>query len=62
MRRGRPAPYAITRARIDGQPLARIAREHGLTRAKLRRILEDHSLYCFSRIEPEMVRRRREVK
>ncbi len=57
MKRGKPAPAAIVMAHFDGEPLAAIARKHGITVARLRGILRQHSLYCFGRIEPSMVRR-----
>jgi hypothetical protein len=42
-------------ARHDGKPLAEIAAEHGMTLAQLRHVLEEHSRYCFGRVEPSMV-------
>jgi len=53
--RGHPAPVSIVMARHDGKPLAEIAAEHGMTLAQLRHVLEEHSRYCFGRVEPSMV-------
>jgi hypothetical protein len=53
---GRHAPSSIVMARARGLPLARIGRDHGLTRYRLDAILRAHSLYCFGRIERAMLR------
>jgi len=52
----RPAPTSVVVMQAHGATLSAIAREHGWSRSKLRRVLRDHSIYCFGRVEDFMIR------
>jgi hypothetical protein len=60
MRRGRPAPVDIVIERARGDRLDVVARRYDLTVPELSRVLADHSIYCFARIEPMFLQGREE--